>query len=76
MIISESNPKILWLFWKTTQQREIDLIEDDYGKLHAFEFKRSGKRKVRFPQTFTANYPEASQQIVSPENMDEWLLYM
>ena len=62
-------------FWRTSQQQEIDLIEDDYGKLHAFEFKWSDKRKVRFPQTFTVNYPEASQQVINPKNMEEWLLY-
>jgi len=62
-------------FWRTTQQQEIDLIEDDYGKLSAFELKWSARKKVRFPQTFTVNYPEAIQQVVTPDTMEKWLLY-
>jgi len=61
-------------FWRTTQQQEIDLIEETSGKLHAFEIKWSEKKKVRFPQTFTANYPEATTSIISPKNMEEYLL--
>lgn len=61
-------------FWRTTQQQEIDLVEETSGRLHAFELKWSEKRKVRFPQTFTANYPEAITSIVHPNNMEEYLM--
>lgn len=61
-------------FWRTTQQQEIDLVEDTYGKLHAFEIKWSEKKKARFPQTFTTNYPDAITDIVSPNNMEKFLL--
>ncbi len=61
-------------FWRTTQQQEIDLIEDYEGKLKAFEFKWGKHKKVRFPSTFTENYKGAETFAVSPENMEEFLL--
>jgi predicted AAA+ superfamily ATPase len=60
-------------FWRTTQQQEIDLIEDAGGKLNAYEFKWNEKTKVRFAQTFTSNYPGAVTHIISPANMEEFI---
>jgi len=60
-------------FWRTTQQQEIDLVEEYDDKLKAFEFKWSKMGKARFSQTFTANYREATTEIVSPENVEEFL---
>ncbi|MVT07219.1 ATP-binding protein [Chitinophaga tropicalis] len=60
-------------FWRTTQQQEIDLIEETSDRLEAFEFKWSKTEKVRFPQTFTENYPNAGTKIVSPENIEEFI---
>jgi len=61
-------------FWRTTQQQEIDLIEENDEQWRAFEFKRNPKTKVRFPQTFTDNYLNAKLLIVSPANVEEFLL--
>ncbi len=62
-------------FWRTTQQQEIDLIEDDGDGLVAYEFKWSGKKgKTRFPQTFTDNYPGAKTFNITPENIEEFIL--
>jgi len=62
-------------FWRTTQQQEIDLIEEHEGSLlKAFEFKWGKNEKVRFPQTFTENYPGAETFIISPDNLDDFLL--
>ena len=61
-------------FWRTTQQQEIDLIEDYQGKLKAFEFKWGKHTKARFPQTFTGNYQGAETFIVTPENVEEFLI--
>jgi len=62
-------------FWRTTQQQEIDLVEETSDKLNAFELKWSEKKKARFPQTFIANYPKANTRIVSPKNMEEYLVW-
>lgn len=60
-------------FWRTTQQQEIDLVEDYEDRLKAYEFKWSKTEKVRFPQTFTTNYPDATTQIISPENVEDFI---
>lgn len=61
-------------FWRTTQQQEIDLIEEGEDSLKAFEFKWGKNEKVRFPQTFTKNYPGSETCVVSPKNVEEILL--
>lgn len=62
-------------FWRTTQQQEIDLIEEHEGSAwKAFEFKWKGNERVRFPQTFTANYPGASTEVVMPRTVEDFLL--
>ena len=62
-------------FWRTTQQQEIDFIEEhEGGLLKAFEFKWGKNAKARFPQTFTDNYPGTETSVISPENMESFLL--
>ncbi len=61
-------------FWRTAQQQEIDLIEDSEGKLYAFEFKWNSSARVRFPQTFTHNYPGSETSVITPANMEDFLL--
>lgn len=43
-------------FWRTMQQQEIDYIEEEGGKLSAFEFKWNPKSKVKIPSTFVNTY--------------------
>lgn len=61
-------------FWRTTQQQEIDLIEENDNQLKAFEFKWNVNKKVRFPQTFIDNYPGATTFSISPENVEDFLV--
>lgn len=60
-------------FWRTTQQQEVDYIEQRGENLHAAEFKWSLKASARFPSTFLSTYTDATTQIVTPENRDEFL---
>ncbi len=55
-------------FWRTTQQQEIDYLEEKDGILYAFEFKWSSTSKVSFPKTFLAAYENSQTLVVSPEN--------
>ena len=55
-------------FWRTHDQSEIDLVEDEDGLLRTFEFKWNTKKAVRMPQTFSKNYPESTFQVVNTEN--------
>ena len=54
-------------FWRTTQHQEIDYIEDYNGQLKAYEIKWNPNKKVRFPKTFTNNYPNAKLQTINPD---------
>jgi len=62
-------------FWRTTQQQEIDYIEEFEGKIRAFEFKWNSLKKVRFPVTFTNAYPEHTLATVTPANYEEFLSF-
>ena len=65
--------KTNFYFWRTYQQKEIDLIEEYGGKLNALEFKFSN-RKVKPPVQFLKTYPEATFQVVYSENFADYLL--
>lgn len=60
-------------FWRTTEAREIDYLEEFDGKLLAFEFKWDPDRKVSFPKPFLTAYPEAETQAVHPDNYPDFL---
>lgn len=54
-------------FWRTTQQQEIDYIEDYNGRITGFEFKWNPKKKPRFSTTFVNTY-QAQTQFVNRAN--------
>ncbi|MCR4314662.1 MAG: ATP-binding protein [Candidatus Uhrbacteria bacterium] len=54
-------------FWRTVDQQEIDYLEEQDGKLKAFEFKW-GKAEARVPKVFFGHYPEASFETVNQKN--------
>ena len=61
-------------FWRTTQQQEIDYLEEIDGSIKAFEFKWSEKTKVRFSTTFLNAYPVSETNVIHSKNYHEWLL--
>ena len=61
-------------FWRTHEQQEIDYIEDYDGKLHGYEFKWNPYTKARFPKTFLKAYPDSTTEVITPENVDGFLL--
>jgi len=61
-------------FWRSQQMKEIDLIEEEDGKLRAFEIKWNPTEKVRIPKAFSEAYPEADFQVISPDSIDRFLL--
>jgi len=61
-------------FWRTTQQQEIDYIEEQGEALYACEFKWNPKKKnVGFPKTFLKGYPRAKTLLFTPANYDKFL---
>lgn len=63
-------------FWRTQQQKEIDLIEEADGCLSAFEFKwdPAKAQRTKVPDSFARAYPEAVFSVVSPDEIDGFLL--
>lgn len=60
-------------FWRTTQQQEVDYIEEIDGKLKAFEFTFSEHSRKKFPKTFMNNYPIRESSIIHQQNYDDFL---
>ncbi len=58
-------------FWRTYDQKEIDLIEERNGKLYAFEFKFGKKSKE--PKQWRAAYPDSEFNVVTPDNFLEFI---
>ncbi len=61
-------------FWRTTQKQEIDYIEEQQGKLCAYEFKWNPRKKPFLSRTFANAYPGSVFKMISPENMNEFLM--
>jgi hypothetical protein len=64
-----------YYFWRTTDQKEIDFIEESDGEFTIFEMKWNPRKgNVRFPKAFLDNYPCTATHVVTPENYLELLL--
>ena len=61
-------------YWRTTEQQEIDYLEEENGKLTAYEFKWSPTAKVSIPNAFKQSYPLAEINIIHRENFYEFLV--
>lgn len=61
-------------FWRTQQQQEVDLVEETNGNIDAFEFKWNPKAKAPRPKTFLDAYKNASFKVVTPDNIEEFLM--
>lgn len=62
-------------FWRTKQQSEIDYLEEEDGRLGAYEFKwNPAKSKVSAPPSFSQAYPDATFRVITPQNIEEFLL--
>ena len=56
-------------FWRTYEQREIDLIEERGGKLFPYELKWSKKHKALPPKDWLTSYPQAEKfSVITPDN--------
>lgn len=60
-------------FWRTYEQKEIDLIEEYDGAFHAYEFKWR-KSKVPYPKKFLASYKPSSFEVITCENYWDFLV--
>mgnify|MGYP003296437931 CR=1 FL=1 len=55
-------------FWRTQQQKEIDLLEWKDGHLDAYEFKWNAGKHPTMPKAFADAYPDSSFAVITPDN--------
>ena len=60
-------------FWRTYDQKEIDLVEERDGKLFGYEFKLKAKRLAP-PKLWVDTYKDAGFQVIDKENFMEFLI--
>jgi uncharacterized protein len=60
-------------YWRTTEQQEIDYVEEENGQLSAYEFKWNLKAKGSIPNSFKKTYPTATINIIHRENFEQFL---
>lgn len=60
-------------FWRTTQQQEIDYIEEYDGRLFAHEIRWNPRKNIRFSQTFTRAYPDSATKLITPKNLVDFI---
>lgn len=64
----------IW-FWRTLQQKEIDIVEENNGTLTAIEIKwNAAKKDAKVPAQFSDAYPDALFKVITPDNVEEYLL--
>ncbi len=72
--LSNTKKHASFYFWRTYDQKEIDLIEERDGKLHAFEFKfGDGTIPTATKNEFLKTYPQSDLKLISKENIEEFL---
>lgn len=61
-------------FWRTTQQQEIDYIEETDGAMTAFEMKWNPKKThAALPVSFLKAYPVQETAVITPDNYLDWV---
>lgn len=55
-------------FWRTHDQKEIDLIEIKDGQMCAYEFKWNPQKTSKIPSSFASAYPETTFKVITPQN--------
>ena len=62
-------------FWRTTQQQEIDYIEESDGQFTVFEMKWNPRRaNTQFPSSFLTTYDVKETAVITPDNWMEWVM--
>jgi predicted AAA+ superfamily ATPase len=69
-----SNRSVNAYFWRTYDQKEIDYIEEQGGKLYGFEYKwKKSAMKKSTQREFLEIYPGSELQVITQENFTTFL---
>ena len=61
-------------FWRTKEQMEIDYIEEEDGRISAFELKWNPDQKLKQPGSFKTAYPESNFLVIHRDNYESFIL--
>ena len=62
-----------YYFWRTYDQKEIDLIEENSGKLFGFEMKWTNK-KTKSPKLWLETYENAEYKEINRDNYLDFVI--
>lgn len=71
-IFNNSSVVINFYFWRTHQQQEIDLIEEQGGSIYGYELKQN-KKTYKIPKAFLDAYPEVKVDLINKNNYKKFL---
>jgi predicted AAA+ superfamily ATPase len=60
-------------FWRTTEQQEVDYVEEEDDALRAYEFKWNKTSKAKVCKTFSRVYPKAEISVITPDNYEPFV---
>ncbi|MBR9922423.1 MAG: ATP-binding protein [Bacteroidetes bacterium] len=60
-------------FWRTTQQQEVDYVEEINQNIFGYEFKWNPRKKVKLPKTFVEKY-SAEEKLIKKENFRDFVI--
>lgn len=61
-------------FWRTKEQKEIDLVEERDGQIVGYEFKWNPETKVKLPRLFLDTYSGSEFKVIHRDNVEDFLL--
>jgi uncharacterized protein len=69
--------KGMWVnsyFWRTQDQQEIDYVEEQDSSFLTWEFKWNPEARARLSKTFENAYPGAVFNVITPLNVEDFLV--
>lgn len=72
-MLSNTGHSANFYFWRTYDQKEIDLIEEKDGKLIGYECKWNAQKKVKLPEEWLHTYANSNFAVVNQDNYFTYL---
>jgi hypothetical protein len=60
-------------FWRTHDQKEIDLVEESGGEFDVYEFKWNVKKPMKSFDFFSSHYPMRDAKLISKAEIEEFV---
>lgn len=63
-----NDKRINYYFWRTYDQQELDLVEEEAGELRGYEFKWDSKKNTKVPGGWKNSYTDSTFHVVNTDN--------